>query len=176
MEIWVGVVCLLEEIVKGVDSFHVDTTTIMEGDEGSSGPPPRGNCGERRLLPRGPNHHHGKEPWGGVGRFLEEIVEGGDSSHVDPTTTMVRSCGEEWAASSRKLWLRLLPSRPNHYHCKELWGGMGRLLEEIVEGGDSSYVDPTTIMVRRCGEGRAASWRRSWRVDTPPTWTPPPSW
>ncbi len=53
---------------------------------------------------------------------------------------------------------------------------MGCLLEEIVEGGDSSHVDPTTIMVRRCGEGWAASSRRSWRVETPPTLTPPLSW
>jgi hypothetical protein len=30
---------------------------------------------------------------------------------------------------------------------------VGRLLEEILEGGDSSHVDPTTIMLRRCGEG-----------------------
>ncbi len=29
----------------------------------------------------------------GVGRLLEEIVEGGDSLHVDPTTLMV---GETW--------------------------------------------------------------------------------
>jgi hypothetical protein len=54
--------------------------------------------------------------------------------------------------------------------------GVGRLLEEIVEGGDSSHVDPTTIMVRRCGEGWAASSRRSWREETPPMWTQPPSW
>jgi hypothetical protein len=71
-----------------------------------------------------------------VGRLLEEILEGGDSSHVDPATIMVRG----------------------------LWGGVDRFLEEIVEGGDSSHVDPTTIMVRRCGEGWAAPLRRSWRM------------
>ena len=27
-------------------------------------------------------------------------------------------------------------------------GGVGRLLEEIVEGGDSVHLDPTTILVR----------------------------
>ncbi len=27
------------------------------------------------TLPRGPNHHHGKEVWGGVGRLIEEIVD-----------------------------------------------------------------------------------------------------
>jgi hypothetical protein len=37
---------------------------------------------------------------------------------------------------------------------------MGRLLEEILEGGDSSHVDPTTITVRQCGEGWAAFLRR----------------
>jgi hypothetical protein len=109
VEIWVGVVCLLEEIMEGVDSFHMDTTIIMEGDEGSSRPPPQGNCEERRLLPRGPHHYHGKEVWGGVGRLLEDIVEGWDSSHVDPTTIMVRRCGEGWAASSRRSWRKETP-------------------------------------------------------------------
>jgi hypothetical protein len=86
--------------------------------------------------------------WGEVGCLLEKIVEGGDSSHMDPTTIIIRTCRE----------------------------GLGRLLEEIVEHGDSSHVDPTTIMVRTCGEGWAASLRRLWWVETPPTWTPPPSW
>jgi hypothetical protein len=38
---------------------------------------------------------------------------------------------------------------------------MGCLLEEILEGGDFSHVDPTTIMVRQCGKGWAASLRRA---------------
>ncbi len=67
------------------------------------------------------------------------------------------------------------PTGPNHHHGKELWGGVGRLLEEIVEGGDSSHMDPTTVMVRRCREVWAASSRRSWRVEAPPSWTQPPS-
>jgi hypothetical protein len=41
-----------------------------------------------------------------------------------------------------------------------MWGGVGRLLEEILEVGDSSHVDPTTIMVRRCREGWTASLKK----------------
>ena len=52
---------------------------------------------------------------------------------------------------------------------KEMRGVVGRLLEEIVESGDSSHVDPSTIMVRTCGEGWAASLRKLWRVETPTT-------
>jgi hypothetical protein len=148
VEIWVGVVCLLEEIMEGVDSFHMDTTIIMEGDEGSSRPPPQGNCEERRLLPRGLNHHHGKDMLGGMGRLPP-----------------LGNCGGR----------RLLPREPNHHHCKELWGGMGCLLEEIEEDGDSSHVDTTTIMVRSCGKEWNSSLRRFWRVQTPPMWNHPTS-
>jgi hypothetical protein len=80
-----------------------------QGDVGRDGPPPRENCGGQRLLPSGPNHYYGKELWGGVGLLLQDIMEGRDSSHVDPTTIMIRSCGEGWATSSRRSWREETP-------------------------------------------------------------------
>ena len=81
-----------------------------------------------------------------MGCLLEEIEEDGDSSHVDPTTVMVRSCGKEWDISLRTLWRVQTPPMWNHPTSRkgELGRGGGGLFEEILVGGPLMWTPPST--------------------------------
>jgi hypothetical protein len=85
-----------------------------------------------------------------VGHLLEDIVEGADSSHVEPSNIEERRIGEGWAASSRRSWWVVLSCGPHLQHGKTIWG---HLHEETMEGEDFSHVDHSAIMVRHCREG-----------------------